>query len=223
MQSNIEIGKRIEELRKSKGLTQTELSKILRVKRETISQWENGDRDLKSGYVIALADALDTDCDYILRGITTPNVDIVQKYHLSESALSAIEEHIKKWEQTLSLFKEDDRPEKSDVLETINGLFDSKAIFEICETINDYKDDVFAAKKRYLRIVNNSIFDDSDFSGAENFYKDARLSLTEAQDLFNSFVFNYAGEYFELKKLRKQAEMLLATKRKEVINNGNDN
>lgn len=66
MQSNIEIGKRIANLRKNEGLTQTELSKILRVKRETISQWENGDRDLKAGCIIALAQVLNVSTDYLL-------------------------------------------------------------------------------------------------------------------------------------------------------------
>lgn len=57
------IGLRIAKLRESRGLSQKqladELEKIgLKVRRETITQWENGTRDLKTEYTIKLADFL---------------------------------------------------------------------------------------------------------------------------------------------------------------------
>lgn len=66
------IGIRLAELRKEKGLTQAELAKKLNVKRETVNQWENNVRDLKTQYTISLAKEFGVSADYIL-GIT-PNV-----------------------------------------------------------------------------------------------------------------------------------------------------
>lgn len=61
-----DIGGRIRALREEKKLTQLELSKELKVKRQTIAQWENGERDLKTGYIIALANYFNVSTDYIL-------------------------------------------------------------------------------------------------------------------------------------------------------------
>lgn len=65
--SNIlEIGKRIRALRENLGLTQLDLAKELNVKRQTVAQWENGERDLKTGYIIALAKFFNVTSDYLL-------------------------------------------------------------------------------------------------------------------------------------------------------------
>lgn len=59
------IGERIRKLREEKGLTQQQLAKKMYVKRETVNQWENETRDLKTGYTISLADFFGVTCDYI--------------------------------------------------------------------------------------------------------------------------------------------------------------
>lgn len=85
-----EIGKRIAELRKKTGLTQEELAKCLAVKRETVNQWENGVRQIKGPDIADLADALDTTCDYILRGIAAENVDIHRAIGLSDDSIKIL-------------------------------------------------------------------------------------------------------------------------------------
>ncbi len=85
-----EIGKRIAELRKGMDLTQEELAKRISVKRETVNQWENGVRQIKGPDIAALADTLDTTCDYILRGISAENVDIHQAIGLSDDAIEIL-------------------------------------------------------------------------------------------------------------------------------------
>lgn len=91
MESNISapqaIGKRIALLRQQKGLTQTELGNMIHQRREIVSYWENGSRDIKSGDIILLADALDTTCDYILRGIQSENIDIYKATGLCDEAI----------------------------------------------------------------------------------------------------------------------------------------
>lgn len=83
-----EIGKRIAELRKKAGLTQGELANRLSVKRETVNQWENGVRQIKGPDIADLADALGTTCDYILRGISSENLDVYQATGLSDRSIN---------------------------------------------------------------------------------------------------------------------------------------
>jgi transcriptional regulator with XRE-family HTH domain len=96
MESNISapqaIGKRIALLRQEKGLTQTELGNMIHQRREIVSYWENGSRDIKSGDIVLLADALDTTCDYILRGIQAKNIDIYKATGLSDEAISYLQQ-----------------------------------------------------------------------------------------------------------------------------------
>ena len=91
MEGSNEIGKRIKNLREKNGLTQQQLAKELHVKRETVNLWENGFRDLKTGYTIALADYFNVDCDYLLRGISAKKSDIHEATGLDEIAIVSID------------------------------------------------------------------------------------------------------------------------------------
>lgn len=86
MQCN-EIGKRITELREQKGMTQAELARAISVQRETVNQWERGNRDLKTKYTILLANYFNVTCDYILRGIRAENVNIKTELGLDDEAI----------------------------------------------------------------------------------------------------------------------------------------
>ena len=81
------IGERIAALRESRKKTQADLAKALNVKRETVSQWEKGTRDLKTQYTISLADYFGVTCDEILRGVVAENVDTHRKTGLSNGAI----------------------------------------------------------------------------------------------------------------------------------------
>ena len=73
------IGERIRTLREKENLTQQQLAKKLHRNRETINQWENHSRDLKSEDIKALAEFFKTSADYLL-GIThTPENDVTLK------------------------------------------------------------------------------------------------------------------------------------------------
>ena len=63
------IGNKIKTLREKKGLTQLELSKDLNVVRQTVAQWENQERDLKTGAIISLSKYFNVSADYLL-GLT---------------------------------------------------------------------------------------------------------------------------------------------------------
>lgn len=104
-----EIGKRITGLRKELDLTQEELAKRISVKRETVNQWENGVRQIKGPDIAALADALNTTCDYILRGISSENINIYRLTGFSEIAIKRLKkmrtriqsEHAAGWINTI--------------------------------------------------------------------------------------------------------------------------
>lgn len=89
------IGCRIAKLRELRKLSQaqlaTELGKIgLNVRRETVTQWENGTRDLKTDYTIKLAEFFGVSCDFILRGIEADNISVAEKTGLTNEAITQI-------------------------------------------------------------------------------------------------------------------------------------
>ena len=89
------IGLRISKLRESHNLSQaqlaSELGKMgLKVRRETVTQWENGTRDLKTEYTIKLAEFFDVSCDYILRGIAAENLSAAEETGLTNEAITHI-------------------------------------------------------------------------------------------------------------------------------------
>ncbi|SCP97897.1 Helix-turn-helix [Anaerobium acetethylicum] len=61
-----EIGKRIREQRKAKGLSQTELAKMLEKSLRTIQKYENGEIEPSLAMIHALAKNLDTTATYLI-------------------------------------------------------------------------------------------------------------------------------------------------------------
>ncbi len=62
--NNVELGKRIKELRKSRGLTQGDLSELLGISRGQISNLEHGRRGLDLSKLQKLCSALKVNLDY---------------------------------------------------------------------------------------------------------------------------------------------------------------
>jgi transcriptional regulator with XRE-family HTH domain len=85
-----EIGERIKKLREERGITQAEFAKKINVKRETVNQWENGSRDLKTDYTVKVAEYFGVSCDFILRGIEYENVNICKKTGLVNEAIKIL-------------------------------------------------------------------------------------------------------------------------------------
>ena len=95
-----EVGERIAVLRESRGLSQKglsdELAKLgLIVRRETITQWENGTRDLKTAYLAKLSQFFNVTTDYLLGLSNVKSTDcnyraICKTTRLSESAVAAL-------------------------------------------------------------------------------------------------------------------------------------
>lgn len=83
----VSIGERISTLRGYQKLTQQELAEKLGITRVKMNALENGRQDFKTGEMAALADALNTTTDYILRGIESENIDISRETGLNERSI----------------------------------------------------------------------------------------------------------------------------------------
>ena len=119
MDSNT-IGTRIKALREKMGKTQADVAEALHVKRQTVDQWENGTRDLKTQYTISLADYFGVSCDEILRGIKAENLSINKKLGLSDKSIEILE----------SDFASDDR-----FTVVLNTLIENLHMREICQQV----------------------------------------------------------------------------------------
>ena len=66
MFNNDSFGDRLKELRKSKKLTQVQVSEMIGVQQGTYSRWENGTLEPNLDAVVKLAKLFDTTTDYLL-------------------------------------------------------------------------------------------------------------------------------------------------------------
>ncbi len=64
----MELGKRIAEIRKERGLTQEGLAEICSVTRQTISNWENGKSYPDLETLVLISDTFDVSLDAMLKG-----------------------------------------------------------------------------------------------------------------------------------------------------------
>ena len=83
------IGERIKELRKAKDLTQEELANLMNTSRVQINQWETGARELTANRIIDFANALDTSCEYLLRGVPIEKAESYNQTGLDVHSLNA--------------------------------------------------------------------------------------------------------------------------------------
>ena len=64
----LKIGRYIQHLRKSAGMTQKDLAEKLNISFQAVSKWENGDTLPDTGLLLDLCDALNTTADKLLNG-----------------------------------------------------------------------------------------------------------------------------------------------------------
>ena len=69
----IEFGKRLQESRKKKGLTQEQLANLLSLEFNTISRFERGQRNCSLDMLVEISECLSVSTDYLLKGESTSN------------------------------------------------------------------------------------------------------------------------------------------------------
>ena len=72
----VSVGRRIQDLRVRREMTQADLGKAISVSRNVIAKWENEEREIKAENLIALADYFDVSVDYILGRTNVSNPDV---------------------------------------------------------------------------------------------------------------------------------------------------
>ena len=77
MFNNNSFGDRLKELRKSKKLTQVQVSEMIDVQQGTYSRWENGTLEPSLEAVVKLAKLFDTTTDYLLGKTIYSTLDVV--------------------------------------------------------------------------------------------------------------------------------------------------
>ena len=65
----MDIADRIQNLRKSRGISQEELADKIRVSRQAVSKWESKQSTPDIEKIILLSDYFETTTDYLLKGI----------------------------------------------------------------------------------------------------------------------------------------------------------
>lgn len=65
----IKLGERIKELRLERGLTQTQLSKLICVSQKAVDYWERSVNEPKASYVIALVKVFDISFDEFFENV----------------------------------------------------------------------------------------------------------------------------------------------------------
>lgn len=118
------IGERIKELRKSKGLTQEELGKIIGVQKSAVLKYENGSvQNLKRTTIAKLADFFKV-APYYLMGFDSDEKedDVISKYNLTPDELS---EYNRIMEMNLLMFnnRKISKDDKEKLEKTLKEIF----------------------------------------------------------------------------------------------------
>ena len=67
--TDMKIAERIQQLRKSKGLSQEQLAAQLDVSRQAVSKWESGQSVPELDKIILMSNLFETTTDYLLKGV----------------------------------------------------------------------------------------------------------------------------------------------------------
>ena len=89
----IETGRRIQKLRKGKGLTQEQLASLLKVTYRHIRSVESGERNASIDLLVSLSDIFNVSLDYLILGKQTRK-QMKEEIHAMLENLSAMVERL---------------------------------------------------------------------------------------------------------------------------------
>ena len=185
-----EIGERIKHLRISKKLTQDEVAHALNVKRETVTRWETGARDIKTEITILLSKYFNVSADYLL-GLTENTSTNISEIGISnktgfstltvENILNLSAEH------KIILDKIINELLKSDLLEKFEELKENNI-----KLINLYQTDSIYNKLVEDEELTYNTIDNADELNGKFIFKDeySKLLLFEIKYIFFDIIRN---------------------------------
>ena len=200
-----EIGERIKHLRISKKLTQDEVAHALNVKRETVTRWETGARDIKTEITILLSKYFNVSADYLL-GLTentSTNISeivISNKKGFSTSTVENILDLPIKLK--IILDKIINELLKSDLLEKFEELKENNI-----KLINLYQTDSIYNKLVEDEELTYNTIDNADELNGKFIFKDeySKLLLFEIKYIFFDIIRNLS-DYNKMIELKKDSE-----------------
>ena len=199
------IGNKIKTLREKKGLTQLELSKDLNVVRQTVAQWENQERDLKTGAIISLAKYFNVSTDYLL-GLTENTSTNISEIGISNKtgfSTSTVENILNlSAEHKIILDKIINELLKSDLLEKFEELKENNI-----KLINLYQTDSIYNKLVEDEELTYNTIDNADELNGKFIFKDeySKLLLFEIKYIFFDIIRNLS-DYNKMIELKKDSE-----------------
>lgn len=200
-----EIGERIKHLRISKKLTQDEVAHALNVKRETVTRWETGARDIKTEITILLSKYFNVSADYLL-GLTEntstniSEIGISNKTGFSTSTVENILDLPIKLK--IILDKIINELLKSDLLEKFEELKENNI-----KLINLYQtDSIYNKLVEDEELTYNTIGNADELNG-KFIFKDeySKLLLFEIKYIFFDIIRNLS-DYNKMIELKKDSE-----------------
>ena len=200
-----EIGERIKHLRISKKLTQDEVAQALNVKRETVTRWETGARDIKTEITILLSKYFNVSADYLL-GLTEntstniSEIGISNKTGFSTSTVENILDLPIKLK--IILDKIINELLKSDLLEKFEELKENNI-----KLINLYQTDSIYNKLVEDEELTYNTIDNADELNGKFIFKDeySKLLLFEIKYIFFDIIRNLS-DYNKMIELKKDSE-----------------
>ena len=200
-----EIGERIKHLRISKKLTQDEVAHALNVKRETVTRWETGARDIKTEITILLSKYFNVSADYLL-GLTEntstniSEIGISNKTGFSTSTVENILDLPIKLK--IILDKIINELLKSDLLEKFEELKENNI-----KLINLYQTDSIYNKLVEDEELTYNTIDNADELNGKFIFKDeySKLLLFEIKYILFDIIRNLS-EYNKMIELKKDSE-----------------
>lgn len=200
-----EIGERIKHLRISKKLTQDEVAHALNVKRETVTRWETGARDIKTEITILLSKYFNVSADYLL-GLTEntstniSEIGISNKTGFSTSTVENILDLPIKLK--IILDKIINELLKSDLLEKFEELKENNI-----KLINLYQTDSIYNKLVEDEELTYNTIDNADELNVKFIFKDeySKLLLFEIKYILFDIIRNLS-DYNKMIELKKDSE-----------------
>ena len=134
-----ELGERIAEKRNEKDYSQQELAGMLGISQTLLAKIETGSRRIQVDTLADIAKALDTDCDYLVRGIKSKHLNVEQYGLCSEAA-----DVLKTMNDSSNVDNDDNDVQMNDanqaiaILNSINILLTCPSGLNLLSKIDDY-------------------------------------------------------------------------------------
>ena len=200
-----EIGERIKHLRTSKKLTQDDVAHALNVKRETVTRWETGARDIKTEITILLSKYFNVSADYLL-GLTENTSTNISEIGISNktgfSTSTVVNILNLSAEHKTILDKIINELLKSDLLEKFEELKENNI-----KLINLYQTDSIYNKLVEDEELTYNTIDNADELNGKFIFKDeySKLLLFEIKYIFFDIIRNLS-DYNKMIELKKDSE-----------------